>query len=189
MPWTFLIQPSRIYLSIKLFIGTSFSTSCCWCSHLAVRPLIPKCCRVQRSHLPSLFFCLTINEINCSYTSLLCQTSGTTLPFTMRSAWLTKQPESPDLRRKCAYIRQGTCTSRKATNIKAIKCYLNVATIASDGLFVVKRKEPFAPAKEPIIIRRSVLHGLLTSGHLQLSHPSAKQMRIVIKLGNGRSHW
>lgn len=32
-----------------------------------------------------------------------------------------------------------------------------------------------------MIIPISVLHGLLTSIHLQLSHPSANQMKIVMK--------
>lgn len=61
-----------------------------------------------------------------------------------------------------------------------IKRYLNVATVASDGLLVVRRNEPFVPAKELIIIPRSVLHGLLTSIHLQLSPSSANQMNIVM---------
>ena len=104
-------------------------------------------------------------------------------PFTTRSAWLAIQPECSDLRRTCAHLRQGTRPSRKATNIKDIKRYLNVATIANDGLLVVKRNDLFVPSKELIIIPRSVLHGLLTSIHLQLSHPSANPM-------NGFSmHW
>ena len=88
------------------------------------------------------------------------------LPFTTRSAWLAIQPECSDLRRTCAHLRQGTRPSRKATDIKDIKRYLNVATIANDGLLVVKRNDPFVPSKELIIIPRSVLHGLLTSIHL-----------------------
>lgn len=102
-------------------------------------------------------------------------------PFTTRSAWLAIQPECQYLRWTCAHLRQRTRPSRKGTNIKVIKRYLNVATIASGGLLVVKWNKPFVPVKELIIIPRSVLHGLLTSIHLQLSHPSANLMKIVMK--------
>lgn len=106
---------------------------------------------------------------------------STKLPFTTRYAWLAIQPECPELRRTCAHLRHGKRYSCKATNIKDIKRYLNVATIASDELLVVRRNEPFVSAKELIIIPRSVLHGLLTSIHLQLSHSSANQKKIVMK--------
>ena len=71
-------------------------------------------------------------------------------PFTTRSAWLAMQPECSDLSRTCAHLRQGTRPSRKATNIKDIKRYLNVATKANDGLLVVKRNDPYVPSKELI---------------------------------------
>lgn len=106
---------------------------------------------------------------------------STKLSFTTRSVWLTIQPECPDLRSTCTHLRQATRSSRKTTNIKDIKRYLNGATIASDGLLVVKRNKPFVSAKDLMIIPRSVLHGLLTSIHLQLSHPSSNQMKIVMK--------
>lgn len=177
-------QPDYEYIpSYQLLAVPGFSTSYCRCHHLAFRPLKPKCCKVQRSNMPDLFVCSFVSQ---SIESVVHTTSlsdimdgSTKLPFTTRSAWLTIQPEWPDLRRTCAHLRQGTCSSRKTTNIKYIKCYLNVATRASDGLLVVKQNEPFMPAKKLIIISRSVLHGLLTSIHLQLSHPSANQIRLL----------
>jgi len=58
---------------------------------------------------------------------------------------------------------------------------LNVATVASDGLLVVKRNEPFVPVRECIIIPRQVLDGLLTALHIQLSHPTSHQLKNVVK--------
>jgi hypothetical protein len=47
------------------------------------------------------------------------------------------------LRRTRAHILQGTRPSRKATDVKDVKRYLNVATVASDGLLL--RVSPPAP--------------------------------------------
>ena len=64
------------------------------------------------------------------------------LPFTSHPAWLSIQTECPDMRRTHAHLTQGTRPSKKLNNIKDVKRYLNIATIASDGLLVVKRNEP-----------------------------------------------
>ena len=71
--------------------------------------------------------------------------SGTAkLPFTTRAAWLALQAECPDLQRTHAHLTQGTHPS-KLTNIKDVKHYLNVATVASNGLHIVKCNEPLVP--------------------------------------------
>ena len=62
-----------------------------------------------------------------------------------------------------------------------VKRYLNVATIAKDGLLVVKRDEPFTRSRECIIVPRQVLDGLLTALHIQLSHPSSHQLKMATK--------
>ena len=103
------------------------------------------------------------------------------LPFTTRTSWLAIQSECKDLRRTHAHLAQGTRPSKKLTNVKDVKRYLNVATIAKDGLLVVKRNEPFAPSRECIIVPRQVLDGLLTASHIQLSHPSSHQLKLVTK--------
>ncbi len=59
------------------------------------------------------------------------------LPFTTRSTWLPIQGECPDLRRTRAHLKQGTRPSKKATNVKDVKRYLNIATEGKDGLIVV----------------------------------------------------
>ena len=103
------------------------------------------------------------------------------LPFTIRTAWLTTQAECPDLRRTHAHLQQGTRPSKKLTNMRDVKRYLNVATIAKDGLLVVKRNEPLAPTRECIVVPRQVLEGLLTALHIQLGHPSSHQLKAVTK--------
>ena len=103
------------------------------------------------------------------------------LPFTNRPAWLAIQSKCPDLRRTHAHLVQGTRPSKKLTNIKDVKRYLQVASIADDGLLVVQRHEPLSPSRECIIVRREALDGLLTALHIQLSHPSCHQLKMVVK--------
>ncbi|XP_073234993.1 uncharacterized protein [Porites lutea] len=103
------------------------------------------------------------------------------LPFTSRPAWVSVQSECPDLRRTHAHLVQGTRPSKKLTNIKDVKRYLQVASVADDGLLVVRRHEPLSPSRECIIVPRQALDGLLTALHLQLSHPSCHQLKMVVK--------
>lgn len=106
-------------------------------------------------------------------------TGAAKLPFTSRAAWLEIQSECADLRRTHAHLTQGTRPSKKLTNIRDVKRYLNVTTIAKDGLLVVKRNEPLTPTRECIVVPRQVLDGLLTALHIQLSHPSSHQLKMV----------
>ena len=106
----------------------------------------------------------------------------TRLPFTSRSAWKTTQSECPDLRRVKAHLQQGTRPSKKVTDAKDIKRYLNIATISSDGLIVVKRNEPLAITRECIVVPRQVLEGLLTALHLKLDHPTKHQFKLVANM-------
>ena len=101
------------------------------------------------------------------------------LPFMSRKAWITIQSECPDLRRTHAHLTQGTRPSKKLTNIRDVKRYLNIASIAHDGLLVVKRTEPFHSHRECVIIPRHVLDGMLTSLHIQLNHPTQHQLKKV----------
>ena len=109
-------------------------------------------------------------------------TSGrATLPFNSRSAWLTIQAECQDLRRTHAHLKQRTRPSKKITNTKDVKRYLNVASIARDGMLVVRRNDPLSPSRECIIVPRMVLNGLVTALHIQLEHPSAHQLKQVMR--------
>ena len=77
------------------------------------------------------------------------------LPFTSRSKWLGIQADCQDLQRTHSHLIQGTRQSKKVTNAKDVKRYLNVATIARDGLLVVKRNDPLSPTRECIMIHRT----------------------------------
>ncbi len=102
------------------------------------------------------------------------------LPFTTRSAWREIQSECPDLRRTHAHLKQGTRPSKKVTNIKDVKKYLNVASIAKDGLLVVPRTDPLSPVTELVIVPRSALDGLITALHLKLDHPTKNQLHLAV---------
>ncbi len=132
--------------------------------------------------------CQICSFINQSEQCTVLQTSvndvvtGTArLPFTSRPAWIVTQSECADLRRVKAHLKQGTRPTKKSTDIKDVKRYLNVASIARDGLLVVPRVEPLVKSTECIIVPRSVLPGLLTALHLKLDHPSANQLKLVCR--------
>ncbi len=103
------------------------------------------------------------------------------VPFTTRSSWIQIQSECPDLRRTHAHLQQGTRPSKKLTNIKDVKRYLNALTIAKDGLLVVRKTDPLSPSTELIIVPRSVLDGLVTALHIKLDHPSKHQLLMMMK--------
>ena len=67
------------------------------------------------------------------------------LLYTGRSTWLAVQAECGDLRQTHAHLIQGTQPSKRLTNIKDIKHYLNIATIARDSVLVTKKPQPLAP--------------------------------------------
>jgi hypothetical protein len=101
------------------------------------------------------------------------------MPFTNRSSWKTSQQDCPSLRRTFAHLSQATRPSKKVTNIRDVKRYLQVATLGHDGLVVVKQSAPFTAQRELIIIPRHVLAGILTALHLRLSHPTKSQLCSV----------
>ena len=103
------------------------------------------------------------------------------MPYTTRSTWLEAQSECKDLRRTRAHLLQGTRPSKKLTNIRDVKRYLRVASVASDGLIYVPLNEPFSSARQCIVVPRTLSNGLLTAVHLKLNHPSAYQLKQVIR--------
>nr|XP_006814825.1 PREDICTED: uncharacterized protein LOC102807723 [Saccoglossus kowalevskii] len=140
-----------------------------------------------KDNIPSDFACQICSFVERVEDSVVMNTSvedissgNKRLPFTNRAVWQTIQLECADLRRTHSHLTQGTRPSKKLTNIKDVKCYLNIVTIAKDGLLVVKRTDPFAPPRECIVVPRQVLDGLLTAIHIRLSHPSCYQMKQVL---------
>jgi hypothetical protein len=101
------------------------------------------------------------------------------MPFTERPAWSSTQQECKDLRRTHAHLTQGTRPTKKATMIKDVKRYLQVASVARDGLLVVQETSPFSQQRERIIVPKAVQDGLLTALHLQFQHPSKHQLKLV----------
>ena len=91
------------------------------------------------------------------------------------------QLECQDLRRTHAHLVQGTRPSRKLTNIRDIKRYLQVATIAKDGLLIVRRDDALALTRECIIVPRQLLECLLMALHIKLDHPSTHQLKSVFR--------
>lgn len=90
------------------------------------------------------------------------------LPFSSRTTWSAIKAECAH-----AHLKQGTRPSGKLTNVKNVKRYLCIATIAKDGLIV--------PSRECIVVLQQVLDGLLTALHIQLCHPSSRQLKDVTK--------
>ena len=77
-------------------------------------------------------------------------------------------------------MKQGTRPpSKKLTNVKDVKHYLNIASISKDSLLVVKRDQKCTATTEAVIVPRSVLAGLLTALHIYLQHPSRHQLQTV----------
>ena len=136
------------------------------------------------------------NEPNCQICSFIIQTEDSvvrsvevkdvlnnlkSVSFTTPSAWIDIQSNCSDLRRTYANFKQGTRPSKKITNVKDVKRYLAVASIAKDGLLVVPRTDPLQPSFELIIVPRDVLDGLVTAMHIRLDHPSKNQLLQVLK--------
>ena len=128
--------------------------------------------------------CSFVSDLETSVVRTLSVTDVTdgavSMPFTNRPAWVDTQRDCPDLRRVHAHLKQGTGPQRIATSIPDVKRYLKVATIAPDGLLVVKETSPFHRCIDRIIIPKQVLLGLLTALHIKFSHPSAYQLKRLV---------
>ena len=136
---------------------------------------------MYRTSLSNLFIHYTEDSVVRSVHVQDTIDNQTRLPFTTRSAWLAIQTDCPDLRRTHAHLKQGTRPSKKTTNIKDVKRYLSVASIARDSILVVRRNDPLVPSTELIIVPRSVLNGLVTALHIKLDHPSRHQLELLMK--------
>ena len=101
------------------------------------------------------------------------------VPFATRSSWKNLQMQCPDLRRVHAHLAAGTRPTAKKTKMTTVKRFLRNVKIARDGLLVVKQSRPFLPESELIVVPLSILHGLVTSLHLQLGHPLPTQLTNV----------
>ena len=101
------------------------------------------------------------------------------VPFGNRAAWKELQMDCHDLRRVHAHLANGTRPNSKNTKVGVVKKFLRNTKIARDGLLVVKQAQPFLPESELIVVPLNILHGLITSLHLSLSHPTIHQLTNV----------
>lgn len=127
---SFLSTASRFQVVVRHIAGVAILPSD-FTSRNAPECNSPTCqvCAFVQSSAESVVHSITAEDI----------VRGTAkLPFTNRLAWLDLQADCSDLRRTRAHLRQGTRPSKKLTDIRDVKQYLNVATVAKDGLLVVR---------------------------------------------------
>ena len=103
--------------------------------------------------------------------------SGTIrMPYMNKKAWQAAQHDSQTLRRVHAHLTQGTLPSKKAKHIRDVKHYLNISSLDSNGLIVVRKPDPFLHVRELIVVPAEILSGLLTALHIQFKHPTKHQL-------------
>ena len=168
---TFLSVASRFHVRIQHLSGTSNIPSDFACRN-ANECLVPTCqvCSFVNEMEHASVNKITIDDIS---------NGNSKMPFISRPSWISLQSDCADLQRCRSYLKQGTRPSKKLTNIKDTKRYLQHCTISKDGLLVVPHQEPFSPVKEKIIVPRKVLPGLLTALHIKLNHPTQFQLKQI----------
>ena len=70
---------------------------------------------------------------------------------------------------------------RKVTKIGDVKRNLRIATIANDGLIVVKQSDSLARSREGIVVPRELCDGVLTALDLKLEHPAKHQLKLAFE--------
>ena len=168
---TFLSVASRYPLHIRHLKG-SVNLPADFASRNAPECHNPNCqvCSFIKNMTTATVHKVTVQDI---------QAGSSTMPFTTRSTWLASQNEDADLRRVKAQLQQGTRPSKKLTNCRDVKRYLNIAAISRDGLLVVQQQRAFQASAERIIIPRQLAAGLYTALHIRLDHPTHSQLKQV----------
>ena len=133
---TFLSMVSRFQVSIRHLAGTSNAPS-----DFGSRNA-PSC---TEEHCQICVFIHNQQDATVLHVAVQDVLSGgIRLHFSNRTTWLSLQSECPDMRRTHAHLKQGTRPSQKLTNLGNVKRYLRIATIASDGLLVVRQQNPLS---------------------------------------------
>ena len=65
--------------------------------------------------------------------------------------------------------------------MRDVKTYLQKAVIASDGVLIVRDIMPFSVQCERIVVPRKFILGLLTAIHLRFGHPTAHQLKQIVR--------
>ena len=103
------------------------------------------------------------------------------MSFINRASWLESQRECPDLRKVHTYLSSGVRPRKKENKMRDVKTYLQRVVIASDGLLVVRDIMPFDVSCERIVVPRKFIQGLLTAIHLRFGHPTASQLKQIVR--------
>ena len=138
----------------------------------------PLKCETQNCQICK-FITETEESVVCTVSAKDVLSGHSTVPFTNRTAWRNLQMECHDLRRVHAHLTNGTRPTSKNNKVGVVKKFLRNASVARDGLLVVKQSQPFLPESELIIIPLRLLHGLVTSLHITLNHPTIHQLTNV----------
>ena len=168
---TFLSNVSRFHVKVSHIKGSSNVVSD-FASRNPLQCLDSRCqvCKFVAEVEDSVVRSCSVNDV---------LNSKCPIPYSTRSGWHEMQQACKHVRRASAHLRQGTTPSKKATNIRDVKRYLQVARVAKDGLLVVESFSPFRGARELIVVPRDYLHALLVSLHLKLDHPTKSQLKKV----------
>ncbi len=106
---------------------------------------------------------------------------GAHMPFTNRQSWLVSQRDCPDLRKVHSCLSIGARPRKKENKLRDVKTYLQKVVIARDGLLVVRDILPFQLEGERIVVPRKFVRGLLTAIHLRFGHPTAHQLKRLVR--------
>ena len=101
------------------------------------------------------------------------------MPFISPAAWKSAQHNCKWLHRTYSHLTQGTKPGRRAGSVKDLKRYHRVCSIGKNGLLVVRRQRPFAPACDLTVVPRDILPGILSALHIRLNHPTVSQLQKV----------
>ena len=100
--------------------------------------------------------------------------------YTNRAAWREIQADCPSITKTKDHLKWGTSPSKKCNKSTDTKRYLQKATLAKDGLVIVKEVgNPWKSSMDKIVVHRSIVPGLLTAIHLKTNHPTPFQLKQV----------
>ena len=100
--------------------------------------------------------------------------------YTNRAAWQEIQATCQSISKAKDHLRWGTSPSKKCNKSTNTKRYLHKASLARDGLLVVKEVgDPWKSSLDRIVVPRSIVLGLLTAIHLKTNHPTSFQLKQV----------
>lgn len=136
----------------------------------------------QNASLPTTKFVISWNELQTATVHL----STLTTSIEQHQEWHSLL-DLPDCQLKLivltsnihAYLSQSSRLSKKLSNMKGTKHYLNCCTIVRDGMLVVPHHKAFSPTTEWIIVSRHALVGLLTALHNRLDHITQFHLKQV----------